>query len=436
MGFTAVSDTQGRDDFALLLAIACAFCYVLRQSLLPSVFSNPYIDLLAPLTILMLVLAAAYVATTGVGKINWSGLLLIVVTGISLIHCERFNFALPRWIGWVVLLIALGPINSTVRARYLRSRMLAVLNSAFVSISFLSSLWWAAGMPNLGRGDFTGVMGHSMILGPIAGYVAVLSLVRLMSRGSLLWIIPLANAWFVAMLASSRSALAAAAFGTFVIITLNLRRHILLTSAILAATTALAIAPDTSLTLVAQFLPNSMTEGLANKSWNNSREMHWNARWEEFLSSPIAGVGFASAWDGAAGVDEETGSVEPGSSYIAILSMTGCIGVAASVAFALSFIYRVLRSWHKIASSNRLCIGGLAAFWFVHLGAEGYVYAVGSLLSVTLWLWLGCLNDDLCALGRTTTRSKNTLAIGPQNVIRRVPGLPLRLRPTIRGINS
>lgn len=387
---------QTRDDWAPLLALACAACYVVRHSLVPTVFSNPYIDLLAPLTIVVLVITATYVAGAGIGKIRWTVLFVIAATGLSLIGCERFDFAMPRWLGWLVLLVALGPINSTAGARFLRSRMLAALNAAFVAITFASSLWWAARLPNLGRGDFTGIMAHSMVLGPIAAYVAVLSIVRLFSRGSLLWVVPYANAWLVAMLASSRAALAAAAIGTLIVIAVNFKRNLVLAGSLLIAAAAVVIAPNYVLSLATQVLPGSLTEGLANKSWNNSREQHWNARWEEFLSSPMTGVGFATAWEGSVGVDEEMGTVETGSSYISILSMTGCVGAAAWLIMLASFARSTVTRWRGLSNRDRLSICGMASFWLVHLGAEGYIYAVGSLIGVAFWLWLGCLNDQLC----------------------------------------
>jgi O-antigen ligase len=385
-----------RGELVPLVAVACVMCYVLRHSLVPKVFNHPYVEYLGPPTIVMILIAAAYVAGAGVGKLSKSALLVIAATALSLVHCERIAFALPRWLGWVVLVIALGPANSTATARYLRSRMLTAMNAAFVAITFLSSLWWAAGMPNLGRGDFTGVMAHSMVLGPIAGYVAVLSVVRLFSRGSLLWIVPYGNAWLVAMLASSRAALAAAAIGTLVVIAVNFKRNLVLAGSLVAAALAVAVAPNGAIGLVTQVLPGSITGGLANKSWNHSREQHWNARWEEFVSSPLTGVGFAAAWEDSVGVDEETGTVETGSSYISILSMTGCIGAAAWLVLVASIAAQVVRRWRDLTGRDRLAVCGMASFWLVHLGAEGYIYAVGSLIGVTFWLWLGCLNDSLC----------------------------------------
>jgi hypothetical protein len=46
-----------------------------------------------------------------------------------------------------------------------------------------------------------------------------------------------------------------------------------------------------------------------------------------------------------------------------------------------------------LGEQTQLELVGLAGFWTVHLGAEGYVYGVGSLLGLSFWLWLGWLGD-------------------------------------------
>src|SRR5262245_35034978 len=116
----SVRKSQRHDVFLPLLAIVCAACYVLRHSLLPNVVTNQYVDLLGPLMIVVLTLTAAYVATSGIGRFNVWVMLLIIATGASFIRCERLDFAVLRWLGWIVLVVALGPINSTALGRQLR----------------------------------------------------------------------------------------------------------------------------------------------------------------------------------------------------------------------------------------------------------------------------------------------------------------------------
>jgi O-antigen ligase len=269
------------------------------------------------------------------------------------------------------------------------------LYAIFAAAVVLSVLWRLAELPNLGRGIFCGVMGHSMILGPIAGLVAIRALVRIDERGST----PACAFYFAALvvcaLASSRAALAALAAGSFVVVLMRWKKHPVVASLAVAAMSAFVVAPAGTLAVLGSVLPPGLTAGIEEKSWDNSRELHWQARWDEFLSSPLTGVGFASAWTDTVGVDEETGAVETGSSYIAILSMTGLAGGAACSLFVAALVCRVGIWRRRLTQRQLLEFCGLGAFWAVHLGAEGYIYAVSSLPGLTFWLWLGCLNDQL-----------------------------------------
>ena len=85
---------------------------------------------------------------------------------------------------------------------------------------------------------------------------------------------------------------------------------------------------------------------------------------------------------------------------VLVLSMTGCCGVAAWIAFAAGLVNRLRVSWHGLTDEKRLSICAMAGFWAVHLGAEGYIYAVGSAMGMMFWLWLGHVSDDLYATGQ------------------------------------
>jgi O-antigen ligase len=289
----------------------------------------------------------------------------------------------------------MGPINRTACARQLRRHTLKIISAAFVLTTMLSAGWWLAGMPNMGRGDFTGVLWHSMTLGPVAAIAALLAFIRALGTGSLLWYTVCGLGASVCLLASSRSALAALFAGLLVITALKLKRSPLVSSLVLSCAAALVVFPSAALDALAVALPDQLTAGLEQKSWENSRERHWDARWEEFCSSPWTGIGFSYAWEDSAGVDEDSGSVETGSSYLAILSMTGCCGAAAWLVFAASLGWRLFAKWAALAEEQRLAICAMAGFWAVHLGAEGYIYAVGSTMGLMFWLWLGRVHDEL-----------------------------------------
>ena len=139
-------------------------------------------------------------------------------------------------------------------------------------------------------------------------------------------------------------------------------------------------------------------EGIINKQEANnqiegnygSRSGKWEARMAEFASSPVFGVGF-SAQDpnGNDAYDKVTGTIEPGSSWLCILSMTGVIGLILILGILFSpFIY--LRD-HPTPYNTLLF--GLFVFFCVAFIAEGYIFAGGSSLCFIVWLIFGCASD-------------------------------------------
>ena len=139
------------------------------------------------------------------------------------------------------------------------------------------------------------------------------------------------------------------------------------------------------------------TVGLQTKNEANvelgaygSRTEKWTARMEEFISSPLYGVGFAAQDpNGKDYYDTVTGTVEPGSSWLCILSMTGLIGF-------LLFVNIIKKPYQYLKNNptpyNSLLLG-LLVFICTHMVSEGYIYAGGSALCFMAWLIFGCCND-------------------------------------------
>jgi len=394
-----------------ILAFLFAGAYVLRASLLHNSFGSNVTENLSLASIVSLLLVFLYVLSGGLGRVNKEGCVLLLATGASLWFCENASAVSFRWFGWLLLVFALGPINYTRRAAKLRTILFSRLTGCFVVATFLSVAWWVGGLPNLGRGDFTGVMYHSMTLSAIAALTGVIAISRAANRGPLLWWIVYALSAVACLLASSRSALAALALGSLVVFLLKLKRWPIASLLALIVASIVAIAPLASLEMISWILPQDATSGLVNKGFNHSRELHWEARFEEFYSSQIYGVGFAYAWSDTVGIDDETGTVETGSSYIAILSMTGLFGMAAFLLLAASLVFRVVQNWRKLSELQRVELCSVGAFWVVHLGAEGYIYAVGSLMGTVFWLWLGQLNDTLTV--RTVVAKRSVVKYKP-----------------------
>ena len=121
-----------------------------------------------------------------------------------------------------------------------------------------------------------------------------------------------------------------------------------------------------------------------------SREERWSHRINEFTNSPFVGIGFAAI--SPEYTDEyniELGIVEPGSSWLTVLSMIGIMG-------ALPIILIIINTWNglkAIYNNNTedysILLSGLLSLFYVHLIAEGYIFAGGSFLCFLFWLTLG-----------------------------------------------
>ncbi len=379
---------------AAFLAVFIAVCYVFRGTVVVynagEVLSRP----LAAISAAAIVAAAIYVMLGGVGQPNFFGLLLLGATGASLLHCDRFDFAWPRWLGWVLLVWSIGPITLTRFHIQFRGALFRHLNRLFLWCTIASFAWWLLGLPNLGRGTYyhTGVMWQSTLLAPIAAIVAVRALCNAVFKNSHRSYVIFLIGLMTCTLAASRAALAALGAAIAAILIVRLKRD-----PIVAMAAALPIAAFAGFLALPMLLGDSssshISASLQRKGLVHSREGHWQDRLDEFRSSPWLGVGFASAWEATKGFDENSGAVETGSSYIAMLSMTGLSGI---IAFGLLMSNLLRRFWvqrTRLTQEVHLQVAGMTAFWLVHLGAEGYIYASGSVLGLSFWSWMGCVHD-------------------------------------------
>lgn len=113
-----------------------------------------------------------------------------------------------------------------------------------------------------------------------------------------------------------------------------------------------------------------------------SRIDKFDARLAEFNSSPILGVGFASI--DPLGSDEygNDGTIEPGSSHLAVLSMTGIVGMFCYLSI-IFFAYSSIKTEKNIIVQYRKSL--LIAI-LLHGCWEGYVFSGGGFLCFLYWL--------------------------------------------------
>lgn len=234
-------------------------------------------------------------------------------------------------------------------------------------------------------GHFSGITKHSMLLGPISG-LAVINLLHKFNNKKnkkelFLLLINIVTLFF----AASRSAIIATAIAaSYFFIKKNnsnskQSKHVILVSLFLLI----------SFPVYQPYLLSILNkhEGVETGVFD-SRTGKIEARAQEIIDNPYFGVGFSSIdTNGLDTYNRITGSIEPGSSWLAIMSMTGLIGF-------LFFLSIFLKGVNNSRKSQNIVYFSLLLFFSVHMLAEGYIFSAGNCITFFFWLTLGiCLEE-------------------------------------------
>jgi len=294
-----------------------------------------------------------------------------------------------RWILWVLLLGSVGPLFSSKTLLIIRHKALKYFLNGFVIITVLSFFYNLLGLPNIGRGNFAGLMNQSMVLGPVAAISGIYSfynyLINNKAKPKYYYLIISAISGLVVILAASRLAFAGFIAGMIFLFAKPFKFRIVYTFLIITMGLVVYSRIDEG----AKEEVQSIDKGLVEKGTNNSREVLWSDRINEFKSSPIFGVGFSAQNDYITESDGGGmgGRIEPGSGYLMILSMTGVFGLALFLWY-FYFLFNSRRFWAEIFKEETYKLS-LFAFFAVHFVGEGYIYSAGSMLASLFWLMVG-----------------------------------------------
>jgi len=302
----------------------------------------------------------------------------------------------PRYILFLLLLINVSPLLDSNILRSYRKNIFKVTMYACVFLGVGSFFARFLGINFMviddefvayGTGLFGGLTTHSMMLGPIAGIAACYlasRAYRSKRKVDWLWVVMALGA---VMFSASRSALMAAIAGIIVTV---YRQSGSASKFVQIGIVTFVIAAST-FSLWGSALDNVIEKNGGAGALNiDSREAMWEERWKEFEESPIYGVGFcAAAHRGGYGIDVKTGRIESGSSWIIIFSMLGIVGACIIVPI---FFKAFMTAYQSKTELSAIACGVLSLF-FIHMFAEGYIFAGGSLLSFMLWLTVGVAFD-------------------------------------------
>lgn len=380
--------------FIKIIAIIFAFLVLIEKSFLKFGIGDAYF-------IIVLVLLGILLVVGRNIKFNFYIIWFIVAAILSILFNEIPYFFKPvdRLFIFVIVLGLVGPLIRNTTLSLFRCELFLIINYliiVFVIGSFFSIL---LRLPfSMGRGGYVGFFLHSNFLSPMAAISSLnlvnVGVVQKKKVYKYLIFFGAGISFLTCLIAGSRAALLGI-LGGFLFFIYKINQGSL--SRFLKVLLVVS-----SLVILTFPLWESYTETILHKlnyseqqgSALYTRENRWNSRITEFESSPIIGVGFASV---DVSVDqrynEVDGQIEPGSSWLALLSMTGFFGFFPIVILVFKYYIKIFKLNHN--KKKIAYLGGILTFFVLHLFAEGYITAAGSALFLYFWLLMGVIEDEV-----------------------------------------
>lgn len=304
-----------------------------------------------------------------------------------------------RWLIFILLILMIGPLNKSRYSCIFKEKVFKYMlyGCIFMSVGSLVAYISGNGMFYHGHGYFKGLYNHSMTLGPMAAISAVFTFQQFLTDEikyrRKYWLVLAILSVLMCMLASSRTAFVAMCLAVFILLlaTYKGRRNKMLGIVFVSGILMTFTYPIWS----------SFTDGIRNKMAeqdlaNNSRTELWKERIEEFKDAPIFGQGFA-AFDLNISYNSynlDTGGVEPGSSWLFVLSSLGCVGFILFLLLVIPPTLNLLQSSKTKPDSVAITILCVSIIFMVHMLSEGYILSAGSSECFFVWLCFALIQEN------------------------------------------
>lgn len=376
-----------------LLAFIAALTLVAQISSFKISLSYTYFSILTVILAILLIIGKK-------NRFNFLMLWLVIAGLISIIFNEIPSFFKPyeRFAAFIIVMGLVGPLIRNTALKQFRLYLFKIITVLIVTMVIISFIGITADLPAMvGRGGFAGLFNHSMMLSPMAA-IAMLICIKWVHTSNnkkirFLFLTLAAISFITCIAAGSRVALVAGLVGgLFYYYKVNkgrLSRYVRVIMIIM------------TLGVLSFSLWRSYTGRIMEKMEYAedqgyllvTREALWTTRILEFKKSPIYGVGFASVDTTLTDkYDEKEGKVEPGSSWLVVLSMIGLLGFIPL--FFLTLGYLKFLYQNKTKPKNSALLGALLILCIVHMMAEGYVFSAGSGLFFIFWLIMGLIEQS------------------------------------------
>lgn len=324
-------------------------------------------------------------------------MLWLVFAGyLSIILNDIPSFFKPyqRFIAFIFVMGLIGPFIRNSALNIFRTKLFSLLNQGVTILVTLSFFGIAAGLPTMvGRGGFSGFFNHSMMLGPMAsiGMLTAIHNAYITPKKKKRWLFLgiAALAFVTSVAAGSRSALLAGVAGAVFYYYKTNQGNVTRFIRVIIVIIAIGIFSFPLWEPYTERIMGKMDYSEQHGDLLVTRTVIWEMRVREFRSSPIIGVGFASVDSSILDnrFDANEGRVEPGSSWLAVLSMTGLLGFIPLLLLTLKYIRFLFKE--KNDRIHAAFLGSLLFLFIVHMMAEGYVLSAGSGLFFYFWLIMG-----------------------------------------------
>ena len=380
------------------------FAKLYRYELILTVclFSNLYPVLPDYLYYVFLLLMALAMRKFRAGSVPRTGLawgLIVVVLLSSFLSGEFDNRAIVMS---GILLITLGYSSEEFYRFKVRFMYVSLIAYAFTSVinfyakhaginfyeGVLISLW------GISTGEFSGYTCHPMWLSSACGigsiffvYALIVAYKRGWSKAVwLLLVASFASLW-TAMQGGSRSASGIAVLCCLFLIlsafdSARQKRKILFPIILVGLLTLPTMVMDN-----AQFARKQGGLSLRDENGQSSRSLLWGARFAEFYSSPVFGVGFGNIKIQPKGFEKST---ETGSGWLTALAQTGVVGFL--LICMMAYRARLPKEYLQTDSIAAL-LEAVMLFLFLHSIFESYMVQVGWYMCFVFWLLVGILDD-------------------------------------------
>lgn len=377
------------------ISIVIAFIVVNNVVAMTFSLSNEYYIVMGAALMVLLVKG-------GIKKVNGLYVAFAVVCLLSILFNDIPAIFRPwgRFVTFIMVTSLVSPMLQSPTLRRFRVEAFVLIQYLLLLVTIISFFATLGGYNSMrlaaGR---TGITTQVMIMGPVAGISLVFCTYQLWIQKSkklgkitkMIYLLGLFCSFAMNLMAVSRVGVAAAAAGIVALIIYKAR---------FKAGKAMWYAGVIFVLLAGTYpLWNGYSAQVEKKNQMYidgdgmfaSRQNNWDQRIDEFKKSPWFGVGFGAVDMGDDNITDisEGGTVETGSGWLLVLSMTGIFGFVLFVLFFIKAFKKTYRMVKKEYIEPYCLMGALLALFSVHMIAEGYSLAAGGLLFFNLWLLLG-----------------------------------------------